>query len=43
MPGLKLRATLTRLRSDVLRATGGEQRPEASDRLDGEVVLKLLN
>jgi hypothetical protein len=42
-PGLKLRTTLTRVRSDMLRATGGEQRPETSDSLDGEVVLKPLN
>jgi tetratricopeptide (TPR) repeat protein len=40
---LELRTTLTRVRSDVLRATGGEQRPETSDSLDGEVVLKPLN
>jgi len=42
-PGLELRTALTRVRSDVLRATGGEQRPETSDSLDGEVVLKPLN
>lgn len=38
-PGVELRTMFTRVRAEVLRATGGTQRPETSDSLDGEVVL----
>jgi tetratricopeptide (TPR) repeat protein len=40
-PGVELRTMFTRVRSEVLRATGGVQRPETSDSLDGEVVLSM--
>ena len=36
--GLELRCMLTRVRSEVLRTTSNEQRPEVSDGLDGELV-----
>jgi tetratricopeptide (TPR) repeat protein len=39
-PGLDARLTFARVRTDVLRATGGEQRPEVSDSLDGEFIFK---
>jgi uncharacterized caspase-like protein len=39
-PGLDARLVFARVRTDVLRATGGEQRPEVSDSLDGEFVFK---
>jgi hypothetical protein len=35
-PGVDARVAFTRVRSEVLRATGGTQRPELSDSLDGE-------
>jgi tetratricopeptide (TPR) repeat protein len=38
-PGVELRTMFTRVRAEVLRTTGGAQRPETSDSLDGEVVL----
>ena len=38
-PGLDVRVLFTRVRSEVLRATKGEQRPEVSDSLDGEFAL----
>src|SRR5438067_9079921 len=40
-PGLELRSLFTRVRSDVLKATKGGQRPEVFDSLDGELVLKV--
>jgi uncharacterized caspase-like protein len=39
-PGTELRTLMARVRSDVLAATNGTQRPELSDSLAGEVVLR---
>jgi uncharacterized caspase-like protein len=39
-PGVELRTLMTRVRADVVAATGGMQRPELSDSLVGEFVFK---
>lgn len=39
-PGLELRTLLTRVRAEVVTATGGKQRPEVSDSLVGEFAFK---
>lgn len=39
-PGQEIRTMFTRVRSEVLRATGGTQRPEVSDSLDGEFAFR---
>jgi uncharacterized caspase-like protein len=41
-PGLELRALMTRVRSDVVRDSGGSQSPDVSDSLFGEFVLKPM-
>jgi tetratricopeptide (TPR) repeat protein len=39
-PGIELRTVMTRVRSDVVTATNGAQRPELFDSLAGELVLR---
>jgi Tfp pilus assembly protein PilF len=39
-PGVELRTVMTRVRSDVVTATNGAQRPELFDSLTGELVLR---
>jgi lipoprotein NlpI len=39
-PGLELRTLMTRVRADVVNATGGAQRPEVWDSLVGEFAFK---
>jgi hypothetical protein len=39
-PGVELRTLLTRVRADVVQATGGAQRPEVSDSLVGEFAFR---
>jgi len=39
-PGQDIRLLFTRVRSDVLKATNGQQRPETSDSLDGEFAFR---
>jgi hypothetical protein len=39
-PGAELRTVMTRVRSDVVAATNGAQRPELFDSLAGELVLR---
>jgi uncharacterized caspase-like protein len=41
-PGLELRTLMTRVRAEVVQATGGTQRPEVADSLVGEFVFKEL-
>lgn len=39
-PGVELRTLMTRIRTDVVSATKGAQRPELFDSLSGELVLR---
>ena len=39
-PGLELRTLMTRVRAEVVAATGGAQRPEVWDSLVGEFDFK---
>jgi uncharacterized protein len=39
-PGVELRTLMTRVRADVVAATGNTQRPEMFDSLIGEFVFK---
>jgi uncharacterized caspase-like protein len=39
-PGLELRTLMTRVRTEVVTATGGAQRPEVRDSLVGEFTFK---
>ena len=41
-PGLELRTLMTRVRADVVGATGGSQRPEVWDSLVGEFAFSVL-
>jgi uncharacterized caspase-like protein len=40
IPGVELRTLLTRVRAEVVQATGGAQRPEVSDSLVGEFAFR---